>query len=191
MTAMTTATVTAGIYFTITEIVPINKPEGVASPKLSSVRPVLWVWVHNQWVDKEQLKTLQNEIRSLTETRLKSQRKRIRGLTPQFDQRPHSPSKRTSHRYPLAQGQAMTRPMTRRKSKGPSLQFDQRPTRHPKRLATSSTPPFQTEYQGRRHKEKKSKVSLRNLISAPTRHPRELATSIPAVSNGTPRSPPC
>ncbi|GBO24447.1 hypothetical protein AVEN_14638-1, partial [Araneus ventricosus] len=26
-----------------------------------------------------------------------SQRKRIRGLTPQFDQRPHSPSKRTSH----------------------------------------------------------------------------------------------
>ncbi|GBN96120.1 hypothetical protein AVEN_162765-1 [Araneus ventricosus] len=42
------------------------------------------------------------------------------------------------------------------------------------------------------HREKESEVSLRNLISAPTRHPRELATSIPAaVSNGTPRSPPC
>ncbi|GBM33758.1 hypothetical protein AVEN_47055-1 [Araneus ventricosus] len=26
-----------------------------------------------------------------------TQRKRIRGLTPQFDQRPHSPSKGTSH----------------------------------------------------------------------------------------------
>ncbi|GBL65349.1 hypothetical protein AVEN_271426-1 [Araneus ventricosus] len=44
----------------------------------------------------------------------------------------------------------------------------------------------------RSHREKESEVSLRNLISAPTRHPRELATSIPAaVSNGTPRSPPC
>ncbi|GBN99375.1 hypothetical protein AVEN_78989-1 [Araneus ventricosus] len=42
------------------------------------------------------------------------------------------------------------------------------------------------------HREKESEVSLRNFISAPTRHPRELATSIPAaVSNGTPRSPPC
>ncbi|GBN76782.1 hypothetical protein AVEN_268944-1 [Araneus ventricosus] len=29
--------------------------------------------------------------------KIQAQRKRIRGLTPQFDQRPHSPSKGTSH----------------------------------------------------------------------------------------------
>ncbi|GBM88944.1 hypothetical protein AVEN_146636-1 [Araneus ventricosus] len=53
-------------------------------------------------------------------------------------------------------------------------------------------PPSDEKQEANYHREKESKVSLRNLISAPTRHPRELATSIPAaVSNGTPRSPPC
>ncbi|GBN84826.1 hypothetical protein AVEN_9486-1 [Araneus ventricosus] len=58
MTAMTTAAVTAGIYFTISEIVPINKPAGVASPKLSIIRPVLWGGYTTSGVPSGSLPTL-------------------------------------------------------------------------------------------------------------------------------------